>query len=163
MKKILAIVGVLGLMAALAVPMAALAADKTTEVSGNVTAALELTAPANITLGAMVIGVNTGTSATDGSVKCNSDYGYAVTVESDKTDGKMTSATPNTLTNALVVTTGSLSGVVVKDTPVQTCVDTSAPGETAIALSVSQTIVYTDAADTGYSLTLTYTATAKTS
>jgi hypothetical protein len=160
MKKILAIVGVLGLMAALAVPMAALAADNgTTEVSGNVTAALELTAPANITLGAMVIGVNTGTSATDGSVKCNNLDGYTVTVESNRADGKMVSATPNTLTNALVVTTGSLNDKIVTTTP-QTCVDESSPGETSIHLDVSQTIAYTDAADTGYALTLTYTATA---
>jgi len=81
-------------------------------------------------------------------------------LELNRADGKMQSTTPNTLTNALAVTTGSLSGATVTTTS-QECVNTSAPGETSITLSVSQEIVYADAADTGYSITLTYTAAAK--
>ena len=160
-KKLL--IGLLAAVVLVAVTVAPVMADTgTTDITGNVPAVLELTAPSAIALGDMspAASPDTGSSATPGSVKCNDQDGYTVTVESNKADGKMQSPTTNTLTNALDVTTGSLSGVTVTTTP-QTCVDTSAPGETSIDLSVSQVIAYTDAADTGYSITLTYTASAK--
>jgi len=160
-KKILAsLLAVVVLLAVMAVPV--MADTDTTDITGNVPAVLELTAPSIIALGDMSPASSpaTGSSSTAGSVKCNDPDGYTVSVASDKSDGKMQS-TSNTLTNALAVTTGSLSGVTVTTTA-QDCVTTSAPGETSISLSVSQEIVYTDAADTGYSIQLTYTATANT-
>lgn len=165
-KRLVAIGAALALVAVLVVPAVAMAGN-TTQIGGNISAELELTAPGDINLNlggasatSMEIGANTGT-ATDGSVKCNDPAGYTVTVKSDKSDGKMTSGT-YTLQNALQVTTGSYGpDAVTTTTPVAAIVDTSAPGESAITLSVSQTIVYADPTASNYGLTLTYTASAK--
>jgi hypothetical protein len=158
-KLLFSLFAVVVLLAVMATPVMA---AETTEITGNVSEVLELTAPSGFSLGDMspTSSPATGSSSTAGSVKCNDPDGYTVTVESNRADGKMQSTTPNTLTNALAVTTGSLSGATVTTTS-QECVNTSAPGETSITLSVSQEIVYADAADTGYSITLTYTAAAK--
>jgi hypothetical protein len=166
MKKILVLAMALALVAALAAPLAALAAaDNTTEITADVGAAIVLTAPnPTINLGTMDPSTKfvwTGSATNAGSVSCNDHSGYSVTVVSDRADGKMVSTNAYTLGAALLVTTGSQSGVAVTSGTPLTCVDTSAPGVTAIPLSVSQTIAYTDKADTGYSITLTYTATPK--
>ncbi len=160
--RILTIAGALALVAVLAMPMAAMAAENdSTEVSGDISVELELTAPGDIDLGTMTIAGANAADATAGSVKCNSSLGYTVTVKSDKTDGIMASGS-YALANALQVTTGSFGpGAVTTTDPTAAIVDTSAPGITAINLHVSQAIVYADAAANNYGLTLTYTATAK--
>jgi hypothetical protein len=163
MKRILVLAMALALVAALVVPMVALAADAgDTEISGTIGEVLELTVPAPIVLGAMTVAGSPahGTSDPAGSVECNHSGGYTVTVQSNNHNGKMVgAATATELGTALSVTTGSLSGVTVID-EVQTCVSKDVAGVTAIPLTVSQVIATTDPADS-YSITLTYTAAVK--
>ncbi len=138
-----------------------LSAGGDANIMGDVGATLELNAPGAILLGNMTPSGSpySVSSATPGSVNCNDPDGCTVTVKSNRADGKMASPTPHALNSTLVVTTGSLTGVTVTTTP-QSCINTSAPGVASISLSVTQAIDYNDAADSGYSIALTYTATA---
>lgn len=158
MKRLITSLALAMLMVAVMVVPAMAANPDTTDVTGDIPAILDLTPPEDIDFGNFAIGPNTASSGTDGSIGCNDPDGYYVTVESDKADGKMVSPTPNTLTNELYMTTGLVINQIA-DTTVRTCVDEGGPGQVTISLSVSQDIVYADPADTGYTLTLTYTAT----
>lgn len=164
-------------MAALAMPMAALAADTgTTEISGSISAVLELTAPSNITLGTagvMAVGDNLGNS-TDGNVNCNYADGYTLTVQDAMANisatakdatiaGKMwTGLTGTTLVLAdpfYVGVAGYMSLTALTASP-QIAKPTSAPSyNDAFTLRVSQTVANTDPAGS-YSIALLFTATA---
>jgi hypothetical protein len=91
MKKILVLVTVLALVAALAVPLTVSAA--TTTISGSIGPIVNLTAPNAIALGSMVIGPNTGTSSPAGSFTTNDPKGATVTVASGSDTGVMSNGT----------------------------------------------------------------------
>ena len=161
-KKILALGIVVALVAALAIPMAALAQppeEDTTEVSGNVTAGILLTAPSPINLGMMVLGDNSGSTSDNGSVGSNNPDGLTVTVHSNSSDGTMAGVSGN-LTNPLMVDTGwgavEIFAMPIDDSP-QPCLFYPMEGGAPIHLSVSQWIVPEDVAGV-YSIILTYTA-----
>jgi hypothetical protein len=169
MKKILVLVTVLALIAALAIPLAVSAttvptASGATTVIGTVASVAELTAPnagGTWNLGPLALGSNGPFTASDGSVTDNNPKGYYVRVSSNYADGKMESTTGTTtskLGSALSVTTGTLSSITV-GLDGQTCEFSNTPtGAVNIPLSVSQTIASTDAAGS-YSIILTYTLT----
>jgi len=159
MKKILAIVGVLGLMAALAMPMAALAAVGTTEVTGTVAVAIEVTAPAGAGLGSMDIGNNTLASDITVTVNCT-QKNWTLGAKEAGGDGKM-SGTPGTLANALKIKGGDIadytalsgSDVLLEDS------GAAAAGQTDIDdVNFQQTVVYADTAG-AYSINITFTGT----
>ena len=134
---------------------------------------LEVTAPSDITLGSLYgTGDATGTSATNGSVKCDYANGYTLTIKSSDADGKMYSganklAAPLKVTavladgtGATVTNTGNPTDAAVTTTPTTVGgTDASSTGTNVITLSVSQARQTAGVAGT-YSLTLTFTATA---
>lgn len=147
-------------MAALAMPMAALAAESgTTEVSGTVAAAIEVTAPAPASLGSMDVGDNELASNITVTVNCTS-LTWTLGAREDGGDGKM-SGTPGTLLNALKIRGGdqssytALSGtdVLLEDT------GATAAGQTDISdVNFQQTVEYADQVGT-YSINITFTGT----
>jgi hypothetical protein len=173
MKKILTIVGVLALVAALAVPMAATmvasADEGTTQVTGNVTTQLELKVPSAIALGDMELGWNNGHSDEGGYCSTNNAGGLQLTVASNHAEGKMVSG-GNVLSNPLLVNTGNQTaclgtlpptepgGEVVTTTPQAVLGDTQ-PMYSEIQLCVFQNVRIEDPPALNYGITLTYTAT----
>ena len=159
-RRILALASILALVAALAVPMAALA---TTEVTGTQPATAELTAPSAIGIGSFTTGANTGNSGTPGQVVANT-AGWTLSVEDNNQaadTGKMlTGATP--LTSALGVGINATAA----DGGAFTAYQTGLQGSTgygtvttfSIPLYVNQPVVASDAPG-AYSLTVKYTAT----
>ena len=136
---------------------------------------LEVTAPSNITLDSLYgTGDATGTSATPGTVKCNSTNGYTLTINSSDADGKMfinsstKLAAPLKVTSTLekgtgadVTSGGTLTDVVVtREQQTVGGTNESSTGTNNITLSVSQARQTTGAAGATYSLILTFTATA---
>ena len=164
MKKVLVLAMALTLMAALAMPMAALAAESdTTEVSGTVAAAIEVTAPAPASLGDMVVGDNELASNITVTVNCTSlswTLGAADKRVSPVSAGHMDDTT-TALTNALKIRGGdqssyaALSGsdVLLEDTGATTA------GQTDISdVNFQQTVEYADQVGT-YSIVITFTGT----
>ena len=166
MKKILVITMVLAVVAAMVVPLAvgATGIDKTTTISGNVQSIAVLVAPSPVDFITLSQGPNSKSELTisdgAGSVADNNPSGYVVSVKSNQS-GKMQSLTGNktsTLSNALLVATGTITTAQDVSGGV-TCESSSIPTDAvAIPLSVSQTIVATDA-NGAYSIVLTYTMT----
>jgi hypothetical protein len=175
MKKILALVTILAVVAAIAAPLAvgadALTKSDNTEISANLGEYVVLQTPGAITISNMTVkGPNTGIGAA-GSVSCNHYDGYNVTVTSNAADGRMvapTSGTPSigpfTLKDPLLVTTEDVKGqaVLSGSANAQEVLTTTAPGTSSISLSVSQQIYDTDTAANGYAIVLTYTASPNT-
>ena len=179
MKRLISSIVALVVMLSLVAVPAALAQDSNvTGVSGTLpTAAIEVTAPTNITLGELFgdPATNaTNSSATNGTVLClMHPNGYSLNITSDKGDGIMTSngnkldaallvtATLANGTGATVTPTGNPTDTAVNTTPI-TVGFTSVPaptedGKNDITLSVKQP---KQTAGVGgiYSLTLTFTA-----
>ena len=85
-NRILVLGMVLALVAALAVPVVALAGSTgTTTVSGTQAAAIEVTAPSAIGFGTFSIGLNSKQSTTAGTVVCNKTS-WHVTAKDEKTE-----------------------------------------------------------------------------
>ena len=164
MKKVLVLAMALTLMAALAMPMAALAAESdTTEVSGTVAAAIEVTAPAPASLGDMVVGDNELASNITVTVNCTSlswTLGAADKRVSPVSAGHMDDNT-TALTNALKIKggdQGSYAALSASDVLLETSGAASA-GETDISdVNFQQTVEYADQVGT-YSIVITFTGT----
>jgi hypothetical protein len=169
MKKILIIVGVLALLAALAVPMAVFADVGTTEITANVTSQFTFQVPAAIALGDLDLGWNNGYSEPGGYCATNDPGGLKLTVESNHILGKMISG-GNVLNEPLLVNTGNTTvhlgtlpptepdGVAVT-TVAQDVLGVNAPMYSEIQLVVFQNIGIADPVAEDYSIILTYTMT----
>jgi hypothetical protein len=160
-KKILALVGILALVAAMAAPMAALAdATGTTTIGGQVSAFISFAAPGAINFVALNLGPNGPISST-GHVTTNNDHGCSVSVSSNDNQGRMKKNGAQVfLSEPLMVLTGDwiLPRAVGNAVP---CLNTGGPTDpagTAFPLSATQLINPQDATGT-YTLTLTYVAT----
>ena len=177
MKRLISsIVALVVMLSLVAVPAALAGPTGDTGVTGNLPiASLEVTAPADITLGTLFgTGNATGSSTTNGTVLCTMyTNGYTLNISSDKADGNMTS-NGNTLLAALLVTATLANGTgaeviptaypdneAVNTTPI-TVGSTTAPAPTEtgtnnITLSVKQP-KQTTGVGGNYSLNLTFTA-----
>jgi len=175
-KRILAIAGILTIVAILAVPFASLAATGTTEISGSINAVLQIQAPSAISLGTggvMAAGDNTGTSS-DGNVNCNNAAGYTLTV-ADAMAAIGGHAKDSSITGYMW--TGNADGKTLKlagplqvavpsllpltaITSQQTAKTTSVPSyNDAFTLNIKQPVTNTDPAGS-YQITLIFTVTA---
>jgi hypothetical protein len=160
MKKILVLAMALALVAALVVPMVALAAVDSTEVTGTVAVAIEVSAPDGADLGSMEVGDNVLASAITVTVNCT-QTGWTLGAKDASNGGKMSGA-PGNLTNALKIEGGdqstytALSGT---DVLLETT-GAAAAGETEIDdVNFQQTVEYADTAGS-YAITITFTGTA---
>lgn len=158
-KRILTLALVLALLAVLATPMAVLA--QTTDVGGNVISGYTFTPPTAIAMGNLAPSATPHLdSSTDGSLVGNNTNGYTVTgIDAKGTNtGKMVSGS-NVL--AAVLQIGPSAASVGPADAAQSFVDTAAPTNTTVELHVSQVVAYTDPVATGYTITITFTVTAK--
>ena len=176
MKRTILVLGVvMALVAAMALPMAVLAATDTTALTGTLGQTFVLTAPSPFGLGiggvagSFALGTNTGSSAAPGSVVTNAKS-WTLTVADAKTltKGYMTSGgdvVASELTNAILV--GTTAGTVdvitaptsVYQTALQAAAGYGAPGNTySIPLFAKQVVAPGDV-NGSYSITLTYTVT----
>jgi hypothetical protein len=151
-KRILILGMVLALVAALAVPIVALAGNTgTTTVSGTQASVIEVTAPTTISFGAFSIGVNSGQSATNGTVACNGTT-WSVTAKDLKVSdaGLMTSGA-NKLAGKLQISSQESSGYAAADTGI-----TYESNPTTIPFYVKQNVAASDKAG-AYTITITFT------
>ena len=72
-KVLISLLFVVALVVAAAVPVMAATTD-TTEITGEVVAVIDVTAPSDINLGTMALGDNLACSATPGIVTCNAEH-----------------------------------------------------------------------------------------
>jgi len=145
------------LVAVMAVPV--MAATDTTDVTGTITATIEVDAPTSANLGDMEPTVAKTLEGGDitVTVKCNVD-GWTLGAKEDAGDGKM-SGTPGTLTNALKIKGGALTTyTALSGTDVMITPTTPVAGETAVNnVNFQQTTTWADKAGS-YSITITFTA-----
>jgi len=107
-KLLISLLFVVALVVIAAVPVMAATTD-TTEITGEVVAVIDVTAPSDINLGTMALGDNLACSATPGTVTCNAEH-WQVTAEDEKISntGYMTSGA-NVLANKFQLSeTGSV-------------------------------------------------------
>ncbi|APV44454.1 hypothetical protein Dform_01120 [Dehalogenimonas formicexedens] len=160
-KRILVIGTILSLAMVTASPLSVSA--ETTVISGTIANTAVLTAPSNITFTNFVVGTNTGSSTTPGSVVANaSGWSLEVTDAKVESKGYMTRADGNNLSALIQVGMTSGSVTTISLYQAQLVADTAhgygAAGTFTIPLYVSQ-LVGTGDLPGAYSITLTYTAT----
>ena len=153
-KKVKKRILILGMVLALAVPIVALAGNTgTTTVSGTQASVIEVTAPTTISFGAFSIGVNSGQSATNGTVACNGTT-WSVTAKDLKVSdaGLMTSGA-NKLAGKLQISSQESSGYAAADTGI-----TYESNPTTLPFYVKQNVAASDKAG-AYTITITFTGT----
>lgn len=148
-----------GLMLVPAVPI--LAVEDSTEITGNVSVSISITAPPAFSLGDMSIGdypTNPATSE-NGTVECNTDNWPVVVDDSEWATyaGCMHVDGTHVLANAIKVQKKDTSYEVMDTDGVIRFPDEPA-GSQNFTLTVQQKIVFNDYATTGYSITLKLTA-----
>jgi hypothetical protein len=164
-KRILIIAATLVLLAMLAVPMAAFASDTgDTTVQGAVTiASVTITAPSAINFGNFVLGENTATSATPGSLVVTPGTSgitaWTVTAQSlaPYASGQMWSDDASRfLDTRLIITLATWAQQGWADVGVTL---TGATASDSVPFNAKQTIVMADTAKAGaYTITITFTA-----
>jgi len=166
-KKILTLGMVLVLLMVLVAPGAVLGAN-TTEVTGTVTQDYTFTAPSPVGLGSMAPSATPyKNDSQDGSLQGNDPDGYTVTGTDQNTEvtagymlivGGGTQAAPDyILTNKLQISNED-ANYINADT-VKTFLTTSDITDATVKLFVSQLVDYDDPVATGYTITITFTAT----
>ena len=155
MKKLLTIGIALALIGVLAAPMAAFAAD--TVITGDITTGFTFNPPPAILLNPMTPGT-TATGSSTGNITGNNPSGYAVSAIDNKSSNKgyMVSTASRVLAGKFKIGSSEL-GVQDADSSRSLYSGTTPVNAVAIPLYVSQAISLTDPADTGYTITITYT------
>lgn len=158
-RRILTLGVVLVLATVLAVPNAVLATN-TTDVTGDVVEGYTFTAPSPIGFGNMDPSATPSTGNSTGWLEGNNANGYTVTgVDAKDTNtGYMVSGS-NVLTNMLQM--GPDASVANTAATVTTFLTTDDITDETVPFYVSQTVEFTDPIATGYSITITFTVTAK--
>ncbi len=158
-KRILAFSMVLALTAVMALPMAAAAETSGTIISGTLASTATIVAPSGITFVGFAVGVNSGNSATPGSVAANGP-GWTLTVSAPTTCMTRTgdSAELNHPLTLCTTSGGTFGTIGDYRTSLQGSTGYGTSTSFSIPLFVKQTVLASDAPGT-YSITLTYTVT----
>ena len=139
------------LVVAMAVPV--MAAD--TVIDGNVVETVEVTAPANFSLGNMSAGATAESGLKTGTVKANAAWQVTAKDVKETSAGKMVSEA-NVLANKMEV---SADNTTYYAADIGLTYSGSATGETGSTLNfyAKQQVTFDDVVATGYTITITFT------